>query len=171
MLAGVLILIGLIASQAGTAFAQSANRGPSGLPLPRFVSLDADKVNMRVGPGIDYSISWRYLRSGVPMEIIQEYDNWRKVRDAEGADGWIHEALLSGERTAIVSPWMRGRDITVEMRSEKEGRGTLVAQLRPGVVIRVRSCDGNWCEAAVKGLEGFVAQKELWGAYPGEVFN
>ena len=157
----------------GTAVAQSTNRGPSGLPLPRFVSLKSERVNMRVGPGIDYAISWRYLRSGVPMEIIQEYDNWRRVRDAEGAEGWINQALLTGERTAVAAPWMRNREeeVFVMMHSEREKRGRLIAKLEPGVVLRVNGCDGAWCEAAADGTQGWVAQAELWGAYPGEAFR
>ena len=155
----------------GDAAAQGVTRGPSGLPLPRFVSLKAAKVNMRVGPGLDYAIAWRYQRAGIPMEIIQEYDNWRKVRDAQGADGWIHEALLSGERTAVAAPWMKGDDALIEMYSEREERGRLVAQLRPGVIVRLEACDGTWCHAMISGHEGWLAQQDLWGAYPGEAFN
>lgn len=168
----ILILALLIGGAlAGQAMAQGVMRGPSGLPLPRFVSLKSEKVNMRVGPGLDYAISWRYMRAGIPMEIVQEYDNWRKVRDADGSDGWIHEALLSGERTAIAAPWARGEDATVEMRTEKEGRGGLVATLKPGVVVTISACDGTWCLGKVQGREGWLPQQQLWGAYPGEAFN
>jgi SH3-like domain-containing protein len=83
--------------------------GPSGLPLPRFVSLRANRVNLRVGPGTNYAVEWMYLKSGLPMEIIQEYDNWRRVRDADGAEGWINQSLLSGNRTAVVAPWHKGQ--------------------------------------------------------------
>ena len=85
--------------------AQAAAKGPSGLPLPRFVSLKAKRVNLRVGPGQDYAVAWLYTKSGVPMEVIQEYDNWRRVRDAEGTEGWVYQSLLSGERTAMTAPW------------------------------------------------------------------
>jgi SH3-like domain-containing protein len=168
-----LVLTLAMTAGATLAQAQSTNRGASGLPLPRFVSLKAAKVNMRVGPGIDYAISWRYTRSGMPMEVIQEYDNWRKVRDAEGAEGWINQALLSGERTAIAAPWMRnrGEEVYVEMYGDREARGRLVAKLAPGVVLRVNGCDGNWCESTVDGASGWVSQQEIWGAYPGEAFR
>ena len=85
--------------------AEAETKGPSGLPLPRFVSLKAQRVNMRVGPGRDYKVEWMYTKAGLPLEILQEYDNWRKVRDPEGNEGWILHSLLSGERTAIVAPW------------------------------------------------------------------
>ena len=88
--------------------AQAAAKGPSGLPLPRFVSLKAKRVNLRVGPGQNYAVAWLYTKAGVPMEVIQEYDNWRRVRDAEGTEGWVYQSLLSGERTAVTAPWKMG---------------------------------------------------------------
>jgi SH3-like domain-containing protein len=92
-----------------TAAAQSRARGKSGLPLPRFVSLKSGRVNSRIGPGVTYAVDWMYLKAGLPMEIIQEYDNWRRVRDSDGAEGWINQSLLSGKRTAIAAPWQRGK--------------------------------------------------------------
>src|SRR5690348_10149454 len=82
--------------------------GPSGLPLPRFVSLKSGRVNSRIGPGVNYAIDWMYLKPGLPMEILQEFDNWRKVRDSDGAEGWINQSLLSGKRTGIAAPWQKG---------------------------------------------------------------
>ena len=101
-------------------FAQAqATKGPTGLPLPRFVSLKSRKVNLRVGPGQDYATSWLYLKPGLPVEIIQEYDNWRRIRDADGTEGWVFHSLLSGERSAIAAPWMlnKGADVFVNLRS------------------------------------------------------
>ena len=88
---------------------QTVTLGPSGLPLPRFVSLKSARVNSRIGPGVNYSVDWLYIKAGLPMEIIQEFDNWRRVRDADGAEGWINQSLLSGRRTAIVAPWQSGK--------------------------------------------------------------
>ncbi|OCW57542.1 SH3 domain-containing protein [Hoeflea olei] len=159
---------------AGTrAHAQAATIGPSGLPLPRFVSLKAQRVNLRIGPGRDYAVAWLYTRSGVPMEVIQEYDNWRRVRDAEGTEGWVYQSLLSGERTAVTAPWMRGVDKQefIDMHREARTNAAVVARLEPGVVIRVKACDGEWCDAQADGVNGWVAQDEIWGAYPGEAFK
>jgi SH3-like domain-containing protein len=154
------------------AFAQAA-KGPSGLPLPRFVSLKSKSVNLRVGPSTDYAIAWRYMRSGVPVEIIQEYDNWRRVRDADGSEGWVNQALLSGDRTAVTAPWMRGKgeDVFVNMRREPMSSAGIVARLQPGVVVHVGECNGDWCHADAQGTEGWIAQSEIWGAYPGEAFK
>ena len=95
--------------------AQDVRRGPSGLPLPRFVSLKSGRVNSRIGPGVNYSVDWLYLKPGLPMEIIQEYDNWRRVRDADGAEGWVNQSLLSGRRTAIAAPWQKGKDAKINL--------------------------------------------------------
>ncbi|MEA3533338.1 SH3 domain-containing protein [Rhizobium sp. CC-YZS058] len=154
------------------AFAQAA-KGTSGLPLPRFVSLKSKSVNLRVGPSLDYAVAWRYLRSGMPVEIIQEYDNWRRIRDADGTEGWVNQALLSGERTALTAPWMRGKGegVFVNMRREPQANAAIVARIEPGVVVKVGECTGDWCRAEVNGAEGWLVQGEIWGAYPGEAFK
>ena len=151
----------------------SINRGPSGLPLPRFVSLKSERVNMRVGPGKDYAVAWLYTKSGLPLEIIQEWDNWRRVRDADGTIGWIHGSLLSGARTAIATPWKQGaKEETISLYDQPRAGARTVAYLQPGVVAEINSCDGAWCEVAVnangKSLNGFASQADLWGAYPDE---
>ncbi|PWW00149.1 SH3-like domain-containing protein [Hoeflea marina] len=153
--------------------AQTAARGASGLPLPRFVSLKAQRVNLRIGPGRDYAVSWLYTRAGVPVEIIQEYDNWRRVRDADGTEGWIYQSLLSGERTAVAAPWKRnsGPDTYVQMHREARLNANVVAQLEPGVVVTMKECNGQWCKAETDGVDGWISQGEVWGAYPGEAFK
>lgn len=153
----------------------SINRGPSGLPLPRFVSLKTSNVRMRVGPGTNYPVAWLYLKQGEPLEIIQEYDNWRRVRDAQGTTGWIHGSLLSGKRTAIVTPWMRdNKTMTVTVFAKPEKDAQAIAYIQPGVLTQLSSCDGAWCAVDVKmndsnrTLSGYTNQVDLWGAYPDE---
>lgn len=150
-----------------------ATKSASGLPLPRFVSLKAKKINLRVGPGKDYAVSWLYMKSGLPVEVIQEYDNWRRIRDADGAEGWVFHSMLSGERSAIAAPWMRtkGTDVFVNMRADSRETGAVVARLQPGVVVKIDECNGDWCHADALGTEGWVSQGEIWGAYPGEAFT
>ena len=154
------------------ALAQSAAKGASGLPLPRFVSLKARRVNLRIGPSRDYAVEWLYTRSGIPMEIIQEYDHWRRVRDPDGTEGWIHKSLLTGERTAVAAPWKRGQaGVFVMLRDAPQRSGVLVAKLEPGVVIKIAECNGKWCRGTVANARGWVSQDEIWGAYPGEAFK
>lgn len=144
--------------------------GSTGLPLPRFVSLKSANVNMRVGPGRDYHIDWRYLKRGLPMEVIQEYDTWRKVRDAEGNEGWILHSLLAGDRTAIVTPWETGGALAA-MHAEPQERAAVVAKLESGVVGSIDYCKDGWCRFEAGGAKGFVAQNLLWGVYPDETIE
>ena len=171
----IAVALGLTIAVAGSSHvnAQSAAKGASGLPLPRFVSLKSKRVNLRVGPGTDYAVSWMYTRSGLPVEIIQEFDNWRRIRDSDGTEGWVNQSLLSGQRSAVAAPWMRGKgsSVYVNMRREPLPSSTVIAKLEPGVVIKVGECNGDWCRAEADGTEGWVAQAELWGAYPGEAFK
>ncbi|MBX3597815.1 MAG: hypothetical protein KF874_09625 [Rhizobiaceae bacterium] len=146
----------------------SIQRGPSGLPLPRFVSLKSGRVNVRTGPGINYSVEWLYLKSGLPMEILQEYDNWRRVRDSEGAEGWVNQSLLSGKRTALVAPWQKGKDIHINLLRDPDKNAPVVAMLEPGVIGKIKSCNGKWCEATFDGHTGWISQVLIWGAYPDE---
>lgn len=163
-MAAALLTAGLPAA----AFAQdtaAAVRG-SGLPLPRFVSLKSNKVNARVGPGEKYDVAFVYLRAGLPIEITQEFDNWRKIRDSEGSESWVFHSLLSGRRTAIVSPWEKDGEIPA--RAEADDTARIVAYLKPGVVAEVTECDGTWCHLSDKRFEGWVGQDKLWGVYPSE---
>ncbi|MEW9807293.1 SH3 domain-containing protein [Mesorhizobium sp. ZMM04-5] len=170
-----LALIPLVAPPAAAAPAEQqeaspdARRGPSGLPLPRFVSLKSGRVNSRIGPGVNYAVDWLYLKPGLPMEIIQEYDNWRRVRDADGSEGWINQSLLSGRRTAIAAPWQKGKDARIDLFDRPEASGRVVAIVEPGAIGNIRSCDGQWCEMSFAGRNGWIMQSQVWGAYPGEL--
>lgn len=138
----------------------------SGLPVPRFVSLRADEANIRTGPGTRYPIQWKYLRDGIPLEIIEEFDHWRKIRDPDGASGWVHQTMLSGERMAVVlgkTPHILRKD------AEEEARG--VIKVEPGVVARLLACTPQWCRIQVAARKGWLKKVYLWGAYPDESFD
>lgn len=136
------------------------------LPLPRFVSLKASPANLRVGPGTGYGIEWVMTRPGIPLEIYQQFQNWRRVRDWEGTTGWIYGPLLSGRRTGIVAPWTKDN---VALRSKPTKDSPITAWLEPKVEVKLRQCDGQWCAAARGSISGFIQQIDLWGVYPGEV--
>ena len=170
MLTPALLVTGLAIGQ--VSHAQNIAKGASGLPLPRFVSLKAGRVNLRIGPSTDYAVEWLYTRSGIPMEIIQEYDHWRRVRDPDGTEGWIHRSLLTGERTAVVAPWKRGeREVFVVLRESPLLSADTIAKMEPGVVVSIGECNGKWCRGEVQGARGWIAQDEIWGVYPGEAFK
>jgi SH3-like domain-containing protein len=145
----------------------------TGLPLPRFVSLKADRVQVRQGPGTDHKILWVFNRVGLPVEVIQEHENWRQIRDQDGAVGWVANNLLSARRTGVVLAWATGEARTGTakpvplFRDDSTSAGT-VALLEPGVICGIRRCDGRWCQISVGDFRGYVEQSKLWGVYQGE---
>jgi len=147
--------------------------GGSGLRVPRYVSLKADRVHSRQGPGTDYKVLWIYRRAGLPLEVIREYEGWRQVRDSEGAEGWVLQSLVSGRRTALVLPWeiKGGHAPKVKLLSDDRESAAPVAILEAGVITNVRSCDATWCYVSVGDYRGYIEQKKLWGVYPGEIIR
>jgi SH3-like domain-containing protein len=141
--------------------------GKASLPVPRFVSLKSDKVNVRKGPSTDQAIVWIFSRAGLPVEVIAESDNWRRVRDSEGADGWVFHSLLSARRTVLVTPWAKGEE-SVPLLASKSTGSRAVAALQSGVLGSVLDCDGEWCQVSVDDYSGYVQQDKLWGVYRGE---
>jgi len=139
------------------------------LKLPRFVSLKSERVNVRRGPSSEHAIAWVFNRKGLPLEIIAEFEHWRRVRDSDGEEGWVYQSLLAGRRTAIVAPWIHGK--TVPMLHDPETRASVVALLGAGVIGEVESCSGAWCRLDVEGHQGWIDQTMLWGVYPGEQIN
>ncbi|MEN8235964.1 MAG: MFS transporter [Pseudomonadota bacterium] len=136
------------------------------LPLPRFVSLRANQANVRVGPGRQYPIQWVLVRRHLPLEIIAEFDTWRKVKDPEGeVMGWIHQGLLSGLRTAVV---LDGEQ-TVYRKPALESFA--VAKLEPGVITKILKCRQGWCRVQVDSIDGWIEPKYLWGVYPAETIK
>ena len=154
------------------ALAQAGN--PSGLPLPRFASTRSEPINVRVGPGQKYDIAWTYLKSGLPVEIIQEFDTWRKIRDVDGAEGWIHQNLLTGTRAGYVTPLIANGEIA--LRTGPSDESGMRARLGPGLKVTLSACDGAWCQVSAAGpgsavYTGYLHQEELWGVYPDETFD
>lgn len=136
-------------------------------PLPRFVSLRADEVKMRTGPGVQYPVEWVYHRQRLPVEIIAEYQTWRKVRDWQGTQGWIHQSLLASSRTFIVTGGVRA------IREAADPDSRTVARAEAGVVGRLVECPGNgvWCRVESEGHEGWLRRVDFWGAHKTEVVN
>jgi SH3-like domain-containing protein len=148
------------------AAAPVATGSVSGLPVPRFVSLKADRINVRSGPNKDHEVRWVYTRAGMPVEITAEFENWRRIRDWEGAEGWVYHSMLSGKRTAVVVPKIN--DKLVPLYEHPDIEAAEAARLQAGVVGSLKSCDGIWCQFAGKSFDGYIRQERLWGAYPNE---
>jgi SH3-like domain-containing protein len=136
----------------------------TGLPLPRFVSLRADEVNLRTGPGLRYPIEWVYTRKNLPVEVIAEYDVWRKVRDWQGTEGWVHESMLSSRRMMVVMGTPR------KLRESDNDHARTLAVVDPGVIGHLDRCPGGdaYCEIEINGIHGWLRRDQIWGVYPDE---
>jgi SH3-like domain-containing protein len=167
-LGGAILAVGMVAllGSVGHAAGAIAAGSVSGLPIPRFVSLKADRVNVRSGPNKDQEVRWVYTRAGMPVEVTAEFENWRRIRDWEGAEGWVYHTLLSGKRSAVVVP--KSKDALVSLYEHPDIEATEAARLQSGVVGALKSCDGTWCQFAGKNFDGWIRQERLWGAYPSE---
>jgi SH3-like domain-containing protein len=138
----------------------------SGLPVPRYVSLKSDHVNVRAGPTKDNDVAWVYTRSGLPVEITAEFENWRRVRDSEGAEGWVYHSLLSGRRTAVIT--MKTKDALASLYDRPDSAAAVSARLQAGVVAQVKKCATGWCRVIGNGFDGWIEQQRLWGVYVDE---
>lgn len=134
-------------------------------PLPRYVSLKGAEARARRGPGADHRVDWIYQRPGLPLKVTAEYENWRRVEDAEGVGGWMHYALLSPTRTAMVV-----QDLA-ELRSSPDPGAAVLARAETGVIARIHECRPDWCRISRDGLRGWVPKTALWGVDPQETFD
>jgi SH3-like domain-containing protein len=159
-IAGVLALMCLIWG-AEPAWSQAGRS--TGLPLPRFVSLAAERVNVRFGPGKQYPVNWMFARKGLPVEIIEEFDTWRKIRDHDGEEGWVHASLLSSRRTIMVIGEVR----SLRRTPSTDAREVLRAE--PGVIGDLFDCEETWCRVEIEGRRGWLQRSEFWGTRPGEI--
>ena len=121
--------------------AKDAALTTSGLPVPRYVSLKSDHVNVRAGPTKDNDVAWVFTRPGLPVEITAEFENWRRVRDSEGSEGWVYHSLLSGRRTAVVT--MKNKDELAPLYDRADSSSAIAAKLQAGVVAQVKKCDAH----------------------------
>ncbi|MGY8985008.1 MAG: SH3 domain-containing protein [Sphingomonadales bacterium] len=179
----ILVMVFILLQNTPTLFAQTIFKegsviGSTGLSLPRFVSLSAGEANLRTGPGDRYPILWVYVKRGIPLEIIAEYNVWRRVRDSEGTTGWMHSALLSGTRFSLITGSIR----TVYANPSVSSKPVL--RVEPNVISSIKSCKNGWCFINItsglifltiskglervtisKGLEGWIPQEHIWGTY------
>ncbi len=143
------------------------NESHSGLELPRFASLGRDVTNVRSGPGQKYPIKWVVQKKGLPVEIIREFDNWRRIKDHEGQEGWVYHTLLSGKRTALIIG-DGAVDAYEDMPSHKTQKANVSMRLEPMSLVDVSQCIESWCELHVAGISGWIKRKLIWGVYEHE---
>ena len=154
--------------------AQDLSAGPvTKLPVPRYVSLKTDRANLREGPSKDHRTTWVFQRAGLPVEITGEFETWRRIRDSEGTEGWVLHSLLSGRRTAVITPVAKADRQPIALQERADERAEVLARLEPGVIANVKQCTGAWCRVIVvlpnaRDLDGYIRQDRLWGVYPNE---
>ena len=163
---GGIVTIAAIAAFACPALAALVEKKP-----PYFASIQAKEARMRTGPGRTYPISWKYVRPGLPVKVVENFKEkgagaqWRKVEDPSGTQGWLQANLVSESRTAIVMG-----DIA-ELRDTPRFAGKVNWRAAPGVVGRISKCAAGWCYLDVSGRGGFVDVSHLWGVDPAETIE
>ena len=155
----------LLACVAMTLVAPDVSAADAPLPLPRFASVKSDEANMRRGPGTRYPIRWVYRKSYMPIEIIDEYHNWRKVRDVDGEEGWMHKSLLVGRRTAFI------KGNTQNLYRKPQNTAAVAARLESKVMVFIEQCQPEWCKVRVSDRKGWMYKDHMWGVYDNEVFG
>ncbi len=161
---GWLLALVLATAQAGAAWA--AERGPvTNLPLPRYVSMKASEGNVRRGPSLTHRIDWVYVRRDMPLQVTAEFGHWRRVRDRDGAGGWVHYSLISGVRTVIVEQDM------LPLHARPAEGAQVTAKLGLGVIARLGQCEETWCEVEAGGHSGWTRKAALWGVGADEILD
>lgn len=145
------------------AAAAEPNESDTALKVPRFVSLHSDKVNLRTGPGRQYPIEWVLTRKDMPVEVVAQFEHWRRIREWDGTIGWVQEHMVSGKRHAIVA-----RGGIRSLHREPDSASAVVARAEPGVVARLIECKGGWCRLDAGEASGWITRADLWGVYPDE---
>lgn len=165
----VLLLLSVAGSAViGTALgkavhAQNLFGSNTGLPLPRFVSLASNRINVRTGPSKDNPIRWVFTHAGLPVQVTDEADDWRKILDFEGEVGWIHTSLLKGERTVLVTGDVRN------LYRTPSPDALVTARLEPGVIAELINCETSYCYIDINGRRGWLERAHFWGVLEGEM--
>ena len=135
----------------------------TGLKVPRFVSLHADRVNLRAGPGRQYPIEWVLTKKDMPVEVIAQFEHWRRIRDWDGTIGWVQEHMVAGRRYVVVA-----KGGTRPVYQQPDAASVVVARAEPGIVARLLECRGPMCRIAADDISGWMRRSDIWGVYPDE---
>jgi SH3-like domain-containing protein len=156
-IAGLLVL--LVAACTSAAAADS----DTSLPVPRFVSLRSDRVNLRAGPGNQYPIEWVLTKKDMPVEIIAQFEHWRRIRDWDGTVGWVQERMVAGKRTVVVN-----KGGAHPLFQQPDPGAPVMARAEPGVIARLAECKGAWCRVETDDIAGWMRRTDIWGVFPDE---
>ena len=144
-----------------------AKKGPvTNLELPRFVSLKSNDVNLRVGPSINYPIELKYIQKNLPLEIIDEFDVWRKTKDHDGNIGWLHKSLIKGDRFVLVQI-----ESDADIKIYNRPNGKEIGLIKKNNILKLNECIVNWCKIKNDNIKGWISKQNIWGVYSSELFN
>lgn len=132
---------------------------------PYWASIVPGQARTRSGPGRNFPAVWMYQRRGLPVKVVATFPAWRKIEDPDGAQGWMQANMLTDERSGMVKGEVR------PMRARPDAGAPIVWRAAPGVVGKLRRCEGGWCDFDVAGRRGWIEASALWGVEPGESFE
>ncbi len=170
----IMLFVGIMAiTVMGNAPAHAQNEdvfNSSGLEIPRFVSLRSEKVFVRTGPALRYPIKWVFQMENLPVEVVQEFDTWRKIKDHTGEEGWVHQSLTQGRRFGVVQ---NPDDLKtpVPVYKKAESGSAQIALFEPNVIVKLEECGITYCKVKKSGFDGWIERKFLWGIYADEKFD
>ena len=147
-----------MAATVAPAVAQPERPTPSGLPVPRWVSLKSGQINARVGPGNDYKILWTYRTRGLPVQVIAETRDWRRVCDPRGGVAWVNAGTTSGRRMV-----MRAKPQPLTVRAKPDAASPVRAYIAGRALAGLDRCKGGWCKVKLEGASGWIPAGEVWG--------
>ena len=145
-----------------------ADEGETGLTIPRFVSLRSNHINARSGPGARYPIEWVYMQKSAPVEIIAEFELWRKIKDWQGSESWVHKSMLSGKRSVkVITPGENN------VYAKDDFKAKIIAKVEDEVVGEIEKCPVNnsFCKIKFASITGWVPRQNLYGIYPEEIID
>jgi len=151
--------LALCACDAGApAQAEDGRVGPSGYPVPRYVSLKFDKVNARAGPSDSHRLLWVYRSKGLPVQVVAETTEWRRICDPDGSIAWVHRRTTDGRRTLL-----RQQATPVALHSDPNSSSAVTARMAGRSVAQLVRCEGGWCKVRASGRSGWAPTREFWG--------
>ena len=138
----------------------------TGLDLPRFVSTKTSESNLRLGASEDYPIRIKYIFNNFPLEIIDEYKDWRKIKDIDGNEGWMHKRLLKGNRYALIN-----QPYSEPVQILNKPKGKVIGKIGKKNIVKIERCLLNWCLIEISNNKGWINKKNLWGVYENEIIK
>ncbi|MBN8827999.1 MAG: SH3 domain-containing protein [Sphingobacteriia bacterium] len=136
------------------------------LPIPRFVTIKSNEANVRTGPNVRYPVKWVFISKNEPVEILAEFEQWRKIRDISGEEGWVHESMLSGKRFVVV----KASDNQILFKNSTNNTYPVVI-VEPAVRAKLLECTGESCRIQAKDYKGWIKKDKIWGVYKNEIYK